>query len=146
MARPSKRTPERRDLILRTLRTGLTRRDASEYADMDRQTLLRWMQSNVAFSRAVVQAEAEAAVRMGTVVANGAFGRPAQYDANGRQVRAAIPANSTDAKWWLTHRRYQEWGDRIVFDLEAAVEEVAEAEGLDKADVMAEAEDILHRD
>ena len=144
--RPPKRTKERRDLILRTLRTGLTRRASAEYADMDRQTLLHWMQNNVAFCRAVVHAEAEAEVRMGTVVANSAFGRPAQFDPNGRQVRAEIPANPTDAKWWRTHRRHQEWGERVLVDIEAAIDELAEASGLDKASIMAEVDDILDRD
>ena len=79
-------------------------------------------------------------------MANSAFGRPAQFDPNGRQVRAEIPASSTDAKWWLTHRRHQEWGDRIYLDIEAAVDELAEDGPLDKARIMAEVDDILGRD
>ena len=142
----SKRTAARRELILRTLRTGLTRRAAAEYADMDRVTLYRWMADDATMRKAVIKAEAEAEVRFATVITSSALGRPAQYDAAGRLVRAEVPASPTDAKWWLTHRRPQDWGDRVTFNLEEAVREVAEEKGMEEADIWAEVDDILGRD
>ena len=82
--RPARRTKERRDTILQTLRSGLTRRAAAEYADMDRTTLHRWMVEDAPMRRAVIKAEAEAEVRHVAVVTGSALGRPAQYDAGGR--------------------------------------------------------------
>ncbi|MCH8072463.1 MAG: hypothetical protein IIA09_10975 [Proteobacteria bacterium] len=94
---------------------------------------------------AVVKAEAEAEVRHVAVVTSTALGRPAQYDAAGRVVRAEVPPNWNAARWWLSHRREQEWGDRVTFNLEEAVDEL-DADDVEKAAIMAEVDDILDRD
>ncbi len=136
--RPVRRTKERRDLILRTLRTGSTRRAAVELVDMDRATLYRWMAEDAPFRKAVVKAEAEAEVRWVAVITASSVGRPAQLDAGGRVVRAEVAANPADAKWMLTHRRPHDWGDRVTVNLEDAVAEVAATEDMDEAAIWAE--------
>ena len=107
--RPARRTKERRDTILRTPRSGGTRRAAAEYADI-----------NATMRNMVKHAEAEAEVRFATVLADSAFGRPTRYDEVGRVIRVEVPANPRDAKWWLSHRRPQDRGDRVIIDLEDA--------------------------
>lgn len=93
----------------------------------------------------VKHAEADAEVRFATVLADPAFGRPTRYDEVGRIIRVEVPADPRDAKWWLSHRRPQDRGDRVIVDLEDAAAAIAEAEGLTKAEVFTEVDDILDR-
>ncbi len=45
----------------------------------------------------------------------------------------------------LTHRWAQEWGDRVTFNLDEAVDELDGADDVEKAAIMAEVDDILDR-
>ena len=126
-------------------RQGLSAAQASHNVGVPRPTLYRWMAEDAPMRRDVIKAEAESAVRFVAVVTSSALGRPAQHDTAGRVVRAEVPPSPSDAKWMLTHRWAQEWGDRVTFDLEEAVEELADADDAEKAAIMAEVDDILDR-
>jgi len=143
MARPSKRSPERRELVLRSLRLGVTRRAAAEYAEIDPASLRRWMAADPGFRDEVIRAEAEAEVRFQSIVADDALGRPAQVDDQGQVVRAEVKPNPASAKWWLSRRRRSDYAVRISVDIEGMVRRMAEADGLDPSDVMAEVNAIL---
>lgn len=78
--RPTKRTEERETLILPVLRAGGTIAGAAGHAEVSESQLYRWMKADARFRHDVTLAEADAEVRFSTVIAEGAFGRPAQYD------------------------------------------------------------------
>jgi len=137
------RTEERRDVILQALRAGNTREAAAGYADMSAVTLWRWLKDDEDFQREVARAEATAEVRMATVIADAAFGRPAQYDAEGRVLRGEVKPDPSRAEWWLERRRPHAWGKRIDINVRAIVEQYATDNGLDAGELMAEAERIL---
>jgi len=124
MARPSKRTPERREAILRSLRIGNTREASAKAAGMSADTLARWMAGSAAFRGEVHTAEAEAEQRFLGFVAQAA---------------------STDwraAAFWLERRRYQDYARRdrmtMLFDLRREAAEVAAAAGIEDVDAMVE--------
>lgn len=142
-SRRTHRTPERLEQILGALRTGATRGAAAGYADMSHDTLWRWMRADANVRSAVRQAEATAEIRMTAIVADAAFGRPAQYDDMGRQIRAEVKPNPIHAEYWLDRRRRQEWGHHITVDVRAAIERYAVENGLDPDEVQAEAEAII---
>jgi len=144
--RPSKRTPERREVILRAIRTGQTETAAAGMADMDRSTMLRWAKSDASFRAALALAHATAEARFTSVVTDDAFGRPAQYDDDHNLIRAEVKPNVATAQWWLQHRRRQEYGQHITMDVRGIAKKVADEYGLDVADVLAEAEAILQGD
>lgn len=139
----SPRTPETLEVIVRALRGGNTRTAAAVYAGIDRSTLQRWCAADAAVRRACAQAEATAEVRAATVVIDDAFGRPAQYDDAGRQIRAEVRANPLTAQWWLERRRPHDYGRRVTVDVRRTIEEYAAANGLDADALIAEAEDII---
>jgi len=138
MARPPKRSPERRELILRSLRLGVTRRGAAEYAEIAPPSLRRWMDADARFRDEVIRAEAEAEVRFQSIVADDAFGRPAQVDDQGHVIRAEVKPNPASAKWWLSRRRRSDYATRISVDIGALVRRTAAEDGIDEADVWAE--------
>lgn len=86
--RTSKRTPEREQLILNSLRLGNTRTAAAAYADVDRVTFWRWIQADETFRNAVEKAEGDAEARFLGMIA-----------------KAAVSGTWTAAAWWLERRR-----------------------------------------
>jgi transposase-like protein len=137
------RTEQRAAIILNALRAGNTREAAAAYAGMSHDTLTRWRRADASFRRAVDEAEATAEVRMATVVADAAFGRPAQYDDMGRLIRAEVRPDPHHAEWWLERRRPHAWGRRVSVDIRAVVERYAEEVGIDAADLGAAAAALL---
>lgn len=93
MARPSKRTPEREQVILNALRLGNTRTAAAAYAEVDRVNLWRWIEDDATFRNAVEKAEADAEARF-----------------VGQIVKAAHDGTWTAAAWWLERRRRADYG------------------------------------
>lgn len=72
MARPTKLTPERWDLVLAALRLGLTREQAAAFAQVDRTTLWRGLERDSAKRAAVEKAEAERIAKMWAIVVDSA--------------------------------------------------------------------------
>jgi transposase len=133
MARPSKRTPQVEEAIIRALKAGSTRVAAAEYVGIDRTQLWRWMAQSATFRNAIMRAEAEAEVSCVGVI---------KKAANEGDWHAALA--------WLERRRYDEWGrkDRVTIDLRVLVDQIAAAEGLtdeEQSAVLAEAERLLRR-
>ena len=93
MARPSKRSPEREQVILNALRLGNTRTAAAAYAEVDRVNLWRWIEDDATFRNAVEKAEADAEARF-----------------VGQIVKAAHDGTWTAAAWWLERRRREHYG------------------------------------
>ncbi|MBA3797420.1 MAG: hypothetical protein H0X20_09345 [Chloroflexi bacterium] len=102
------------------------------------------MKADARFRHAVTLAEADAEVRFTTVIAEAAFGRPAQYDDAGRLIRAERPADSRLAMWWLERRRPKEWGKHVAVavNVRAFAERLAEELGLDAEEILEEADRI----
>ena len=120
--RPSKRTPQRVQVILDALGSGSTRRDACVLAGIDERTLQRWARS-AAFAAALTLAETQAVVDAAATVHRAAL----------RDWRAALE--------FLKRKRPDEWGERI--SLRFYVEQLADEFGLDRAAALREAEAIL---
>lgn len=117
--------------LLGALRLGNTRRAASAYAEISAPTFYRMME-DVTFREAVEKAEADAEV---TYLA---------------RIAAAVDAGTWQAAaWWLERRRYEDFAQRskveMTVDLKEEAKRIAEADGLDPAEVMAEAERIMAR-
>ena len=142
-AHNSVRTPERREVILQTIRTGGTRSAAAGRADMNVRTLERWLSADAAFRRDIGQAEATAESRFAAIVADDALGRPAQYDDRGNVIRREVHPNVASARWWLERRRPHEWGQRLAIDVRAVIDRVAAENGLDPDDLIREAETLM---
>jgi len=139
----SLRTDARRDVILQALRAGNTREAAAGYAGISERTFRAWRAADSRFQRVCAEAEATAEVRMATVVADAAFGRPAQHDDMGRVIRSEVRPNPEHAEWWLERRRPHAWGRRITMDIRATIERFAAEQGLDADDLIAEAERLF---
>ena len=124
MARPTKRTPERREAILRSLRIGNTRTASAAGAGLSLDVLSRWIAGSAEFRGEVLIAEAEAEQRFLGVVAKAATD----------DWRAAA--------FWLERRRYQDYARRdrmtMQIDLRREAAEVAAAAGLDDVEGMVE--------
>lgn len=125
MARPTKRTPEREEIILKALRLGNTRTTAAAYAEVHRDTLYEWL-ADPAFSDAVQKAEADAEARF-----------------VGQIVKAAHDGTWQAAAWWLERRNSHAWGKRIDINIRAIVEQYASENDLDPTELLDEAERIL---
>ena len=141
--RPSKRTPERRDVILRAIRTGMTLTAAAGLADMTRGKVYAWAKADASFGDALTRAHAEAEARFTAVVVDDSFGRPAQYDAAGRLLREEVKPNPDSAKWWLDRRRKEDYAQHVQVDVMSVARRVAEETGMDVSEVLAEAERIV---
>jgi hypothetical protein len=98
--RPSKRTPEVKQMILEALRGGNYLETAAAYAGVHRSTLNRWMNEDDPefqdFRDAVEKARADAIVR------------------NVGVVLAAAPKNWQAAAWWLERTNPDKYGRRVV--------------------------------
>lgn len=139
----TKRTPERREVILRAIRTGMTLTAAAGLADMSRAKVYAWAQADVTLRDALARAHAEAEARFTAVVVDDAFGRPAQYDDVGRLIRAEVKPNPNTAMWWLDRRRKEDYAQHVQVDVMSVARRVAEETGLDVSEVLAEAERIV---
>jgi hypothetical protein len=125
----SKLTDARVEAILNALRTGCTRRAAAAVGGIHRDTLLEWMTRDPAFSGSVERAEGEAEATFTAIVA-----------------RAAVTSWQASA-WWLERRKYMDYARRdkieMTVDLHKETERLAAEQGLDPAEVLAEAEAIM---
>ena len=92
MARPTKRSPEREQVILNALRLGNTRRNSAAYAEISHETFYNWL-DDLTFRDAVEKAEADAEARF-----------------VGQIVKAAHDGTWTAAAWWLERRRREHYG------------------------------------
>lgn len=89
--RPSKKTPERIDAILRALRAGNTRAASARFAEIHYDTFYDWMKTDADFSDAVEKAEADAEVRFVT------------------RIATAAEETWQAAAWWLERRRPEDF-------------------------------------
>jgi hypothetical protein len=92
MGRPSKRTPQLEEELLRALRLGNTRTASCQYVGIPLERLERWQRSFVGFRRAVEAAEAAAEVRV-----------------VGRLINAVGEGDIAAIKFWLERRRPEHW-------------------------------------
>lgn len=129
--RPRKMTPLRTGAILDGLKLGMTRTAAAGACDIHYKTMARMVDSDVAFSTAVENAEAWAEARFSGIVARA----------------AEEPKNWTAAAWWLERRHWQQYGRRermeLSVDMKGLAAKVAAEDGLDADILIAEAERIL---
>jgi len=91
VGRPPKYTPYRVQRILAALEQGNPRSAAAQAGGIHRGTLAEWIEQYPAFAGAVSQAEAKAAMRMLTHVAD------------------AAPKDWHAAAWWLERRYPSDW-------------------------------------
>lgn len=89
--RPSKRTDDARERLLKAIRRGNTFRDACLCAGISEDTFANWRRSNSDFSDAVKRAEAEAVMR------------------NVAIVQEAAKKTWQAAAWWLERRYPSDW-------------------------------------
>lgn len=94
MARPPKRSPDREQAVLNSLRLGNTRAAAASFAGVGRATFYRWLEDET-FRDAIETAEAEAESRFLSQVA-----------------KAAVDGTWTAAAWWLERRRPEAYARR----------------------------------
>jgi len=129
MGRPSKRSPEIEGLILRALEIGNTRTDAALGAGITRECLRLWAR-DLRFLGAVEKAEALARQRF-----------------VGQIALAASQGSWQAAAWNLERRDHENWGRRdkmdMTVDVKREAERIAVAQGLEVADVLAEADRVL---
>jgi hypothetical protein len=91
--RPTKRTPELEEELLRALRLGNSRSTAAAFVGIDDSTLWRWTENFAGFCKRVEAAEATAEVRV-----------------VGRLIEAADAGDMQAIKFWLERRRPDSWG------------------------------------
>ena len=124
-------TSERTAAILVGLRLGMTRTAAAGASGIHYSTMFRMVESDADFRQAVENAEAEAEARFTALVARA----------------ADEPKNWTAAAWWLERRKHADFGRRdrvdMSIDLKGLASKMAEADGMDADELMAEAERIL---
>lgn len=124
---------ERLETFLNGLRLGLTRRAAYGAVGISKTTFYRMLDndSDGTLRDLIEKAEADAEARFAGLVA-----RAAQE-----------PKNWTAAAWWLERRRHEDYARRekveMTVDVRAVAAQLAEAQGLDPDEVLAEAERIL---
>jgi glucose-6-phosphate dehydrogenase assembly protein OpcA len=97
MARRTKKTPTREEVLFEALRQGNTRTCAAALAGIDHATFYRWIADDATFRDNVTRAEAEAEMMMVESLKEGAVAS--------RDWRAA--------ESWLKRRRREDWGDSI---------------------------------
>ena len=118
-----------RPAALEALRHGNTRRAAAAMAGVTERTLYRWIEGDVPFRHAVEKAEGEA---------------EAMYLA---AVERAVPESWQAAAWWLERRKHMDYSRRekvdMTVDVKREAERIAAAQGLEVADVLAEADRVL---
>lgn len=141
----SVRTPEALETITRNLALGMSRKAASALAGMSRESLRLWCREDEVVADACEEAEGRAGAHMSAIVADAAFGRPAQYDAMGRLIRKEVPANPEYAWKWLTHRERETYHTQIDIDLPGLAKEVAEAHDLNADELMRDAKEMVDR-
>ena len=91
---PTKRSPEREQAILNSLRVGNTRRASARAAEVSEDTLANWMKADSVFFGAVTKAEADAELRF--------LGQVAKHAVKSPQA----------AQWWLERRRPADYRQR----------------------------------
>lgn len=128
--RRTKATDARIGAVLQALKTGNTRGAAAAYAEVDRSTFYRWMETNPSFRDSVEKAEADAEVRFTAQVA-----------------KAATDGTWQAAAWWLERRRHEDFARRdkvdMTVDLRKEAERIASELNLeDVPGLIAEAERI----
>jgi hypothetical protein len=125
----SKMTDARVEAILHALRTGCTRRAAAAVGGISHQTLYNWMAADLTLVGAIERAEGEAEATFTAIVAQSA------------------PKSWQAAAWWLERRKYADFArhDKVdmSIDLRKEAERFAAEQGLDPAEVIAEAEAIM---
>lgn len=127
MARRTKYSPKRVELVLDALRHGNTRTAAAAAAGIARGQLYSWMERFPTFRDDVEKAEADAELAMVS------------------KITTAAVESWTAAAWWLERRRPNDWGrvDRVEITLRQEAERLASQLGLDPAELVAEAERIV---
>lgn len=115
--------------VIEGLKAGMTRTGAIGLVNMSRTTIQRWCERYPSFNAQVEAAEAEAEARYTQVIARSAFG----YDVTQVTVTEDPAGGRTTitktwreydwqaAKFWLTKRRREEWGDSLHIDLDVEI-------------------------
>jgi hypothetical protein len=130
MARPSKFTPIKAAKIIEGLKAGMTRTAAAGLVNIDVATLENWRRRYSSFLAQIDIAEQEAEARYIGVIAKAAFGhevteRKETHKANGEIEVIITTRRDYDwqaARYWLSRRRRDEWGDRVEIELTREIE------------------------
>lgn len=127
--------PAVRQKIVDALRSGALRKDAAKFSGVNEGMLKQWMRRGragmepyVSFVTEVETAEAEAAIQMTQIV----------FTAGAKDWRAAAA--------WLKANRRDIWGDKVdvrIDDVREEARRIAKERGLDEAEMVARAEEIL---
>jgi hypothetical protein len=94
MARPSKRSKERDERLAFALAGGNTRRASCIYAGISESTLADWIERYPDFRELVEKAEADAEMRMVSI------------------IQSTAQTTWTAAAWWLERKRKVDWAQR----------------------------------
>ena len=126
----SKMTDARVGAILNALRHGCTRRAAAAVGGIAQRTFYNWLEADDGtLLQAVERAEGEAEAAFTAIVAESA------------------PKSWQAAAWWLERRKFADYArhDKVdmSIDLRKEAERFAAEQGLDPAEVLAEAESIV---
>lgn len=151
MARPSKRTDDRKERLLGSLRDGTTRRAACAVAGISEDTLGRWLEDPDMASE-VKRAEGEAEAFMAGVVLKAAKGhvvtitkRRETPDGVTFETQKKRIFDVQAAQWWLARRGGDEWRDKSSIEVDGAIgvaeELVAIASALRERSVVPEPSD-----
>jgi hypothetical protein len=126
LARRSKRTPEVEARLLDAVRGGNTLKAACAYAGIGVQTMDDWRDRFRDFRDALTRAQAAPEVR------------------NVAIIQQAASEDWRAAAWWLERRRPEDYGRRVGLDvnLRRMAGRIADGEGLDALELIAEAERI----
>ncbi len=143
--RPTKLTAATRDIIVAAIRANATPEEAAQLAGIGRTTYWKWRRDNETFRNTVERVTAEAEARLVATITASAVGRAAQRDSVGNVTRREVAADADDAKWLLTHHPVyrKRWGDRVTIDYDVLAQQIADETGLEKEDILAEAESIV---
>jgi hypothetical protein len=109
--RPTKRSVEREQTILRLIARGNTRTAAAGAAGIDLRTLERWCKASVGFRRAVERAEHQAEVQYVERVHRASVQAEVveHFDQRGNLLRRTTKYDPKQANWWLERRRPADW-------------------------------------
>jgi hypothetical protein len=130
MARPTKFTPLKAGKIIQSLKAGATRAAACGVVRIEESTLSRWIARYASFAQHILAAEREAEARYIGVIAKAAFGHEVikttrVLKADGSVEEKTETYHEYDwqaARFWLSRRRREDWGDRVEIELKKDIE------------------------
>jgi len=114
------------------LKSGMTRRAAAAYAGVSQDVIYDWINKKANFATQVMEAENIAESRYTSVIVKAAFGHDVTVEKtvtrpNGDIITTVETKREYDwqaAKWWLSRRRRQDYGDTLNVNLDSEIDKV----------------------